>query len=97
MRIALATYAKLPDWETDDRHLEAAFARAGVSVESVSWDRPDVRWGEYGGVLIRSTWDYHDRLGEFLAWVESTAAETTLLHGPGVVRWKLWSPPGHFL
>ena len=38
--------------------------------------------------LIRSTWDYIDRLPQFLAWVEATGRRTRLLNPPAVVRWN---------
>jgi glutathione synthase/RimK-type ligase-like ATP-grasp enzyme len=33
-----------------------------------SWDDPGVDWEAYDRVVIRSTWDYTQRIGEFLAW-----------------------------
>src|SRR2546421_6782801 len=35
-----------------------------------------------------STWDYAERLPEFLAWVERAANATTLLNPASVVRWN---------
>lgn len=68
--------------------LLAAFAAAGVHAEIADWDDPAVEWGRFDVALLRSAWDYTDRLGEFLAWVDRTAAQTTLLHPPQIVRWN---------
>src|SRR5256885_583469 len=38
--------------------------------------------------LLRSAWDYTERLGEFLAWIERVASLTMLLNPPPVVRWN---------
>ena len=34
---------------------------------------PAVEWARFDVALLRSTWDYTERLPEFLAWVERTA------------------------
>src|SRR5256886_13562309 len=68
-RIALATYAKLPTLNDDDRRLVAALAALGVTAVPAVWDSGDVCWEEFHGVLIRSCWDYHLRLPEFLDWI----------------------------
>src|SRR5438046_2991585 len=68
-RIALATSAKLPTLNDDDRLLIPALAELGLGAVPAVWDSPDVCWEEFQGVLVRSCWDYHHRLEEFLAWV----------------------------
>ncbi|MBV9619902.1 MAG: hypothetical protein JO341_02670 [Gammaproteobacteria bacterium] len=68
--------------------LLAAFAAVGVHAEIADWDDPLVEWGRFDVALLRSAWDYTDRLGEFLAWVERTATLTQLLHPPEIVRWN---------
>jgi O-ureido-D-serine cyclo-ligase len=68
--------------------LIAAFAASGARAEIVDWDDPQVDWGRFDLALLRSAWDYTERLREFLAWVERTAA-LTVLHNPvAVVRWN---------
>lgn len=67
--------------------LEAA-AALDVHAEVADWDDPGVEWGRFDAALLRSAWDYTERLGEFLAWVQRTAAVTTLLNPPPVVRWN---------
>ena len=32
--------------------------------------RPDVDWASFDLVVIRSTWDYFDRLDEYLEWAD---------------------------
>jgi O-ureido-D-serine cyclo-ligase len=68
--------------------LLAAFAAAGVDAEAVDWDDPAVQWGRYRLAVLRSAWDYSDRLPEFLAWVARAAAATQLLNAASVVRWN---------
>ena len=64
--------------------LEAAGARAAI----VDWDDDGVDWARFDLALLRSAWDYTERLPQFLTWVERTAAVTLLLNPPPVVRWN---------
>jgi glutathione synthase/RimK-type ligase-like ATP-grasp enzyme len=40
-------------------------------------------------VVLRSTWDYHERIGEFHAWIDRMEAMgARLWNPPGVLRWN---------
>jgi O-ureido-D-serine cyclo-ligase len=65
-----------------------AFAEAAVPAEIVYWDDPSVDWARFDLALLRSTWDYTERLPEFLDWVHRTAARTRLQNPEAVVRWN---------
>ena len=58
------------------------------SVATVSWDDASVDWAAFDAVIIRSPWDYTDRLEEFLAWVERVDTATHLINAADVVRWS---------
>ncbi len=88
MLLALATRSDLPTWEVDDRHLHRALAAAGVSFEQPVWDDPHVDWPRFDAVLIRTTWDYQDKLPAFLRWVQRVAAVTRLFNPAPVVAWN---------
>jgi len=68
--------------------LLAAFGAAGADAEIVDWDNPKADWARFDAALLRSAWDYTERLGEFLAWIERVASLTMLLNPPPVVRWN---------
>jgi glutathione synthase/RimK-type ligase-like ATP-grasp enzyme len=87
-RVALVSARAARALDEDMPPLLGAFAAAGVSAEIADWDDAQVEWGGFDAALLRSTWDYTERLDEFLAWVERTATRTTLLHPPEVVRWN---------
>ncbi len=88
MTIALATRADLPTWEVDDRHLHRALAAAGVSFAQPVWDDPAVDWSVFRAVLVRTTWDYQDKLPAFTAWAQRVAGVTTLFNPAAVVAWN---------
>lgn len=86
MQIALATYRGSTGQFDDDRLLAAALATRGAESRSVRWDDPDARWEAFDLVVIRSTWDYTERLEEFLAWADSL--DGRLRNAPELVRWN---------
>ena len=86
--VLFATYATRPELTEDDQLFARALERHGVRVGAAAWDDPAVAWGSATAVVVRSTWDYHLRLDEFLGWVDRVAAETTLHNDARVVRWN---------
>jgi glutathione synthase/RimK-type ligase-like ATP-grasp enzyme len=51
-------------------------------VEVVSWRARGVRWERFGGVVIRTTWDYQDDLPAFLRALERIEASGAPLANP---------------
>jgi len=88
MKVALASVDPYPWVEDDEVHLRRALARRGADVVSPAWTA-DFAWGSVDVVLLRTTWDYHLRHRDFLAWCERTATVTRLVHGPRVVAWNI--------
>jgi len=88
MLLALATCGNLPGWEKDDKSFQAALNSQGIDYEQPVWDDPDVDWSKYDACVIRTTWDYMEKLTGFLDWVDRVGALTPLMNAPGVVRWN---------
>ena len=88
MKLALVTAIAAFGLDEDLEPLRAACAEAGIEASIVAWDDMTVSWGRFDAALLRSPWDYVDRLPEFLAWCDRTAARTALWNPPGVVRWN---------
>lgn len=88
LRVALVTAREALELDVDMPPLVVAFRDAGAVVDTPCWDDPRVDWSRYALVLLRSTWDYADRIDDFLAWCARCAARTRLLNPPGVVRWN---------
>jgi glutathione synthase/RimK-type ligase-like ATP-grasp enzyme len=85
-RLALATCAHLPGIHPDDVHLASALARLGVEPVSCIWTDPEVEWAGFDAVLIRTTWDYFQRYGEFLRWLEELPVPT--INARPLLRWN---------
>ncbi len=85
--VALVTCDPTPAGANESA-LEAGLHDAGIPFTWVAWDDPNAEWAAYDAVLIRTTWDYHHRLAEFLAWADRVARVTRLLNPAPVLRWN---------
>src|SRR5207237_512863 len=71
------------------RRLRAALAGRGVTAVPAVWDSGDGCWEEFHGVLIRSCWDYHLRLPEFLDWIARLERAGIAVWNPAeLLRWN---------
>jgi hypothetical protein len=86
--VALVTAREARGLDDDMPLLEGALHAVGARSQIVDWDDGQVDWGSFDIALLRSTWDYTDRLREFLAWVDVAARHTRMLNSPAVVRWN---------
>ncbi|MFJ9389919.1 RimK family alpha-L-glutamate ligase [Nocardioides sp. NPDC101246] len=88
-RLAWVTAREARGRDDDEPLALAALARAGVTVDVVDWDDRTVGWAAYDRVVLRSTWDYPQRLAEFLSWLDEVTQVTELVNPPQLVRWSL--------
>jgi len=82
-RIVLAGCPALPQGDGDDAGLIDELKTHGLHARWLSWDDPATLDADL--VILRATWDYIDRLDEFLAW---TGRVRNLLNAPNVVAWN---------
>jgi glutathione synthase/RimK-type ligase-like ATP-grasp enzyme len=92
--VALVTARAARGLDEDMPPLLAAFASAGAHAEIMDWDDPEAEWARFDVALLRSAWDYTERLPEFLDWIERVDALTALLNPAAVLR---WSADKHYL
>lgn len=86
-RIALATCAHHPGFiANDDQPLLEELIVRGCNARLVRWDDPGVAWDGFDAVVLRTTWDYQDRLDAFLAWCELIERTSRLFNPLGVVE-----------
>ncbi len=67
----------------------AALQHSGVAVDVVDWDDPATDWSRFDRVVLRSAWDYPQRLPEFLSWLETVDPVSDLVNPLATVRWNL--------
>ncbi len=85
--VAVVTSAdpRYPDPEV--AQVADALDAAGVPAEVVCWD-DDREWAAYRLVVIRSPWDYFDRVVDFCQWAAGVDRVTRLVNPADVVRWN---------
>jgi glutathione synthase/RimK-type ligase-like ATP-grasp enzyme len=86
--VLLATSAAWPDGEPGGDLLVAALAARDLDAHWAVWDDRSVDWSAADVVAVRSTWDFEERLPEFLAWAEHVEQWSLLLHGAAAFRWN---------
>lgn len=86
--VALVSARAARGLDEDMPPLLEAFAAAGAVAEVADWDEPGIDWARFDLALLRSAWDYTERLPQFLAWVGRSASVTRLLNPAPVVRWN---------
>lgn len=87
--IALVSVAAARPLDEDLAPLHDALREAGAEVAIVDWDDAQVDWSQFDLALLRSPWDYAERLPQFLSWAERTAAATLLINPLDVLRWNV--------
>lgn len=80
MKIALVTAIAAFPLDEDLAPLAEALRNVGISPSILAWNDATVSWSRFDAALLRSPWDYTERLPEFLAWAERVSTQTQLLN-----------------
>jgi glutathione synthase/RimK-type ligase-like ATP-grasp enzyme len=89
-RCAFLTTEALEGFVTDDDLAHEPLRRLGWEVTTVPWSQPGMDWSRFEAVIIRSTWDYHKHLDEYLAVLETIDRSGARLANPlETVRWNV--------
>ncbi|MFD4660772.1 RimK family alpha-L-glutamate ligase [Kitasatospora sp. NPDC058444] len=87
-RVAVVTSGAGLEHDVDLPLIVDTLRADGLSAEPVVWDTASVTWERFDLAVIRSAWDYVERLDEFLTWADATAGVTRLWNPASVVRWN---------
>ena len=85
-RIALATCEQLPDLDPDDQPLVNLFRKIGIEATPAVWSDSSIDWTLFDQIIIRNTWDYTNRLQEFLSWAKSN--ESRIRNSFETIQWN---------
>ena len=88
-RLAWVSAAAARGSDEDEPPATAALTAADIDVDVVDWDDPGVQWSTYDRAVLRSTWDYPERLPEFRRWLRTVGSATDLRNPLDVVEWNL--------
>lgn len=62
----------------------------GLDITAEIWDDPTVDWAQYDVALLKTPWDYHEKIASFRGWLDRLQALHIRLINPyEVVRWNL--------
>jgi glutathione synthase/RimK-type ligase-like ATP-grasp enzyme len=73
----------------EDRLLKEALERKGLKAHRTYWDNPDFDWTRTRYAIFRTTWDYFDRIEEFMPWLEKTAELTQFINPISLLKWNM--------
>src|ERR1700733_8956581 len=79
--VAIITYKGEPNLSDSDSVLIGHLEKHGIQAQPVLWDS-ETDWTQFDSLVVRSCWDYHLRVEEFLKWLD-------LLESQGV---RVWNP-----
>ncbi len=94
MKIALVSYQVQKRYaeglkEDEDDVLIRFLVNKGLAVERVVWDDLTVNWENYGVVVIKSPWDYHEKYEAFESWLHKLdQLSCTVLNPVSLIRWN---------
>jgi glutathione synthase/RimK-type ligase-like ATP-grasp enzyme len=87
--VALVTCQALANLHEDDHLLVAALAKMGIASVPAVWSDPGIEWATFGAVVMRTPWDYFERVAQFRAWLDARIAERApLCNAPEILTWN---------
>lgn len=88
-RIAWVTAAVARGHDGDEAPAVSALRADGVDVSVVDWHEPAVDWASFDLVVVRSAWDYAERVDDFRTWMRRVDRLTSLRNHLDVMEWGL--------
>jgi len=89
MKIVFATCAEMPEILPSDQLLAKALEAKGAEVSGAPWSGPFEPFAAADLVMIRSTWDYFDKVPAFLSWLDALEESgATVLNSLEILRWN---------
>lgn len=87
--LALVTAIGAAGLDSDLEPVRSALSAIGVDVAVASWDDDAVDWARFDAIVLRSTWDYADRIVEFRSWLDTVSTMTRVVNPLPAVAWNL--------
>ncbi|MFD1186223.1 ATP-grasp domain-containing protein [Pontibacter rugosus] len=92
-QIALITYKSAGIYtdvsEEENSRLYDLLSQKGLNITLEIWDDPAVDWSKYDVVVLKSPWDYFDKITAFYAWLDKLEQlGVRVLNPTSIVRWN---------
>jgi hypothetical protein len=83
------TCEALPQLYVDDLLLVSALEEIGITAVPAVWSRADIDWTAFDALVMRSPWDYFQRVAEFRGWLDARIASGVLMcNSPEILEWN---------
>lgn len=66
-----------------------AFANAGIDLVHAAWEDETVAWDSFDLVVVRSPWNYVEKLDEFRNWLGDQRGMTTFHNPVELIEWNI--------
>ncbi|GAB3828767.1 hypothetical protein GCM10028895_42700 [Pontibacter rugosus] len=75
--------------EEENSRLYDLLSQKGLNITLEIWDDPAVDWSKYDVVVLKSPWDYFDKITAFYAWLDKLEQlGVRVLNPTSIVRWN---------
>ena len=89
-RLAFVTCRRLPGLSPGDRLAADLLEQEGMAVEAVVWDDERIRWNDFDAIVVRSCWDYFEKVEKFVRWIgQVEGSGVPLWNPPHILRWNM--------
>jgi glutathione synthase/RimK-type ligase-like ATP-grasp enzyme len=93
MKIALVTYQSKEEYTSnvpnEDQLLFEYLTKKGLDVTFEIWDDAAVEWSQYNVAVVKSPWDYFNKIEAFYAWLDKMKAlNIPLLNNVDTIKWN---------
>lgn len=89
LKYAFVTDRQSIDVDFDMPLLLDAAKEISLHVDVCEWDDTSIDWSRYACIILRSPWDYTNRLEKFLEWCRHVSDVSRLVNPLNVVEWNL--------
>ncbi len=73
----------------EDELVVNALRQQGLNARRLSWSNKEFDWADTKAVLLRTTWDYFDRIQEFNDWLDKVQPITRFINPVEILRWNM--------
>jgi glutathione synthase/RimK-type ligase-like ATP-grasp enzyme len=87
-RVALITWAGLPEGTESEQLLVPLLAARGVDAQMVDWRDDSVNFSNFDLIVLRSCWDYHLHAQKFADWLHRVKRVVHVLNDVDTVLWN---------
>lgn len=94
MKIAIVSYKKQEKFaqgvtNDEDADLISFLTRKGLNVVSTIWNDKNVDWNSFNIAIIKSPWDYHNNITDFLNWLDKLKSlNVQVLNPVEIIKWN---------